>query len=322
MAVSLILIIAGLLLLAGGGECLLRGAVGLANRAKLSPAVIGLTVVAAGTSVPELAVSVIAATQGKVDITVGNVIGSNIFNVTFILGLAALIRPLSITGNTIKLEYPVLLVVTLLCVAISGHGSIERVDGVLFVLIYILFTAYSVSLVRNQMTLTEYQQLSAETREFTGASAASLRLFTSVGLLAVGVALLTLGAHMTVSGAADLGRLFGLSEAVIGLTIVAAGTGLPEVVTSLISSFRGRDDVAIGNVIGSNLFNILGILGLNAMIEPLPIAADIATRDAWWMFGATSLLLPVLITGRRISRGEGVGLLAVYTVYIVLLLYR
>jgi cation:H+ antiporter len=322
MLMSVALIVLGLVLLVGGGECLLRGAVGLATRARLTPAVIGLTVVAAGTSVPELAVSAIAAVQGKVDITVGNVVGSNIFNIAFILGLAALIRPLAITGNTIRLEYPVLAVVTLLCVAVCDHGAIHRIDGVLFLLIYVVFIAYMVSLVRRQLTADESQQLTAETREL-GADAAHMpRLVPSVGLLMGGVALLTGGAHATVTGASELGRLFGLSERVIGLTIVAAGTGLPEVVTSLVSSIRGRDDVAIGNVIGSNLFNVLGILGINALISPLPIAPEISGSDTWWMLAVTVLLFPLMFTGRRINRLEGAGLLAVYVVYTVLLLRR
>jgi cation:H+ antiporter len=179
-----------------------------------------------------------------------------------------------------------------------------------------------VSLVRKQMTPAESQQLAAETRELGAEPARAPGLLPSVGLLLAGVALLTGGAHATVTGAADLGRAFGLTERVIGLTIVAAGTGLPEVVTSLVSSIRGRDDVAIGNVIGSNLFNVLGILGINALISPLPIAPEIAAWDTWWMLGVTALLFPLMYTGRRISRLEGGVLLAVYGAYTALLLTR
>ncbi|HVK12325.1 MAG TPA: calcium/sodium antiporter [Gemmataceae bacterium] len=322
MLLSLGLVALGLVLLVFGGECLLRGAVGLATLARLTPAVIGLTVVAAGTSVPELAVSAVAAVQGKVDITVGNVVGSNIFNIAFILGLAALIRPLAITGNTIRLEYPVLAVVTLLCVAVCDHGAVYRLDGVLFLVVYALFTAYLVSLVRRQMTAGEAGQLAAETAELGAETARPPRPLASLGLVLGGVVLLTGGAHATVTGAVELGRLAGLSERVIGLTIVSIGTGLPEVVTSLVSSIRGRDDVAIGNVIGSNLFNILGILGINALVAPLPISPEIAGWDNWWMLGVTVLLFPLMFTGRRINRWEGLGLLAVYAAYMVLLLRR
>lgn len=297
MLFSLGLVVLGLILLVLGGECLLRGAVGLATLARLTPAVIGLTVVAAGTSVPELAVSAVPALQGKVDITVGNVVGSNIFNIAFILGLAALIRPLVIFGNTIKLEYPVLAIVTLLCVAVCDHGAVHRLDAVLFIVIYVVFIAYMVSLVRKQLTADESRQLTAETRELGAEVSRPPRLLPITVLIVGGIALLTGGAHATVTGAVELGRLLGLSERVIGLTIVAAGTGLPEVVTSLVSTILGRNDVAIGNVIGSNLFNILGILGINALITPLPIAPEIVDWDNWWMLGVTVLLFPLMYTG-------------------------
>jgi cation:H+ antiporter len=179
-----------------------------------------------------------------------------------------------------------------------------------------------VSLVRQQLTADESKQLAAETQELGAGTARPPRFLPSVGLVLGGVALLTGGAHATVTGAVELGRLVGLSERVIGLTIVAAGTGLPEVVTSLVSSIRGRDDVAIGNVIGSNLFNILGILGINGLIAPLPIAPEIAAWDNWWMLGVTALLFPLMYTGLRINRLEGGVLLAVYLVYMVLLLRR
>jgi cation:H+ antiporter len=272
--------------------------------------------------VPELAVSAVATFQGKPDITVGNVVGSNIFNITFILGLAALIRPLAITGNTIRLEYPVLAVVTLLCVAVCDHGAVHRLDAVLFLVIYVAFIAYMVSLVRKQLTADESKQVVAETQELTSEATSRSRPLRSVGFVMAGVVLLTGGAHVTVTGAVEIGRLFGLSERVIGLTIIAAGTGLPEVVTSLVSSIRGRDDIAIGNVIGSNLFNILGILGINGLIAPLPIAPEVAASDNWWMLGVTVLLFPLMYTGRRINRLEGGVLLVVYLVYMALLLRR
>ena len=322
MIMSIGLIALGLLLLVAGGEVLLRGAVGLATLARLTPAVIGLTVVAAGTSVPELAVSAAAAVQGKVDITVGNVVGSNIFNATFILGLAALIHPLVIGGNTVRLEYPVLLLVTLLCVAVGDHGTVSRLDAVLFLAVYVGFTAYLVTLVRQQVTAAEATQLAAEAKELGEVGARPPRLWVSLALVAAGVALLAGGADLTVRGAVEVGRALGLTERVIGLTIVAAGTGLPEVVTSVVAGVRGRDDIAIANVIGSNLFNILGILGINGLIAPVPFAPEIARSDNWWMLGVTALLFPLMFTGRRINRWEGVVLLAVYVAYLAILLGR
>jgi cation:H+ antiporter len=322
MVASIGLILLGLVLLVAGGELLLRGAVGLATLLHMTPAVIGLTVVAAGTSVPELAVSAVAAWQGSPDITVGNVVGSNIFNITFILGLAAVVRPLVITGNTIKLEYPVMALVTLMCVAVAEDGTISRLDATLFLAVYVGFTAYLVSLVRQQMSAAEVQEFKGEVKELAETDHRPPRAWLSLTFLAGGIALLGGGANATVAGAVELARFLGMTERVIGLTIVAAGTGLPEVVTSLVSSYRGRDDVAIGNVIGSNLFNILGILGLSALISPMPVDPGIVASDNWWMLGVTLLLFPVMFTGLRVNRVEGGLLLGVYGVYMTLLLAR
>ncbi len=324
MATSIGLVVVGIVLLVAGGELLLRGAVALATLARVTPAVIGLTVVAAGTSVPELAVSLLAAMKGSEAVAVGNIVGSNIFNLTFILGLAALIRPLAIGGNTIRIEYPVLALATLLCVVVAHDGLIGRNDGVLFLAIYVVFTAFLVTLVRRQMNAQEERGFQVEVEELTRAVPPSGRTagWASVLLVGVGVLLLVGGAHATVTGAIDLGRHWGLSERVIGLTIVAGGTGLPEVVTSLVSSIRGRDDVAIGNVIGSNLFNILGILGISGLVRPIAVPEGIIAADNYWMLGFTLLLFPVMFTGMRIGRREGTLLLAAYGLYLALLLGR
>jgi cation:H+ antiporter len=315
-------IIVGLLMLVAGGELLLRGAVGLATLARVTPAVIGLTVVAAGTSVPELAVSAIAAARGNTDITVANIVGSNIFNITLILGLAASIRPLAITGNTIGLEYPVLALVSLLYVVVSHDGSISRLDAILFLAIYVGFTWYLVALVRKQLNAQERQALGAEVKELAEPVRKGPRMGITLALVAGGIMLLIFGANATVVGAVQLGRIWGLSERVIGLTIISGGTGLPEVVTSLVSSYRGRDDVAIGNVIGSNLFNILGTLGLTGAIATVPVPHAMIVSDNWWMLGITLLLFPLIFTGRRIVRWEGVLLLATYGTYLTILLAR
>jgi cation:H+ antiporter len=316
MLLALGLIAAGMLLLVLGGEALLRGAVALATILKLTPAVIGLTVVAAGTSVPELAVSILAALRDSADLAVGNVVGSNIFNVTVIIGLSALIGPLAISGNTIKLEYPVLALVTLMLVAVAEDGVISRLEAVLFISVYVGFTAYLVSLVRHQMSAVEAQEYKSELKELQLPSADGPSLLLALLLVVGGAALLGGGAHLTVTGAISLAEMLGMSERVIGLTIVAAGTGLPEVVTSIVSSFRGRDDVAIANVIGSNLFNILGILGMSALVTPLTVAAGIVASDNWWMLGITLLLFPLMFTGMRVNRWEGGVLLTVYAFYL------
>ena len=318
MLISLALVAAGVLLLVAGGESLLRGAVGLATLLRLTPAIIGLTVVAAGTSVPELAVSAMAAWKGQADIAVANVIGSNIFNITVILGLCVLIRPLQITGNTIKLEYPVLALVSLLCLALAQDGSINALDAVLLLSIYVGFTAFMVSLVRGQVNAAEAAGLTEEVEALSASSPA--RPLLSVGLVVAGAALLAGGAQLTVTGAVGLARLLGWSERVIGLTIVSAGTGLPEVMASLVSSIRGRSDMAIGNVIGSNLFNILGALGICALFSPLPVEATLISFDGWWMLGLTLLLFPLMYTKLRIDRWEGGVLLVGYLSYLGLVL--
>lgn len=322
MLLALGLIAAGMVLLVLGGEALLRGAVGLATLLKLTPAIIGLTVVAAGTSVPELAVSILAALRGSADLAVGNVVGSNIFNITVIIGLSALIGPLAISGNTIKLEYPVLALVTLMLVAVAEDGLISRLEAILFISIYIGFTAYLVSLVRGQMNVQEVQEYRSELQELRLPSADGPSLLLALVLVVAGAALLGGGAHLTVLGAVSLAEMLGMSERVIGLTIVAVGTGLPEVVTSIVSSFRGRDDVAIANVLGSNLFNILGILGMSALVTPLSVADGIVASDNWWMLGVTLLLFPIMFTGLRVNRWEGCLLLSAYAVYLGWLLTR
>lgn len=320
MVTSILLIILGLLLLVAGGEILLRGAVTLALLLRLTPAIIGLTIVAFGTSVPELAVSAIAAARGYVDITVSNVVGSNIFNLTFLLGLTAIIRPLVISGNTIKLEYPVLVIVTLMSLAVSQDGTINWLDAMLFIVVYVGFTVYSVSLVRGKMSETEVGEYRAEVSDLSIDSSRNSTLWKSIGLVSGGIVLLGVGAQVTVGSAVDLARLIGLSERIIGLTIIAAGTGLPEIVTSIVSAVRGRDDVAIGNVIGSNLFNILGILGLSSLVTPLAVNRNILLSDNWWMLGLTLLIFPFMHTGSRINRLEGGLLFTAYIVYMVLLI--
>lgn len=314
MFTAVVLVLLGIALLVGGGESLLRGSVGLATLLRVTPAVIGLTVVAAGTSVPELAVSGIAAFQGNSEIAVANVVGSNIFNIALIVGLCALIRPFNIEGNTLRLEFPALMLATLLCVAVVQDLQISRWEAGLLLLCYVGFTTYVVRLVRRQLTSQESKSLESEVEELKPAE--KKPSIAVCGLLVIaGIILLGLGAHSTVTGASQLAKLWGWSDRLIGLTIVSAGTGLPEVVASLVSSLRGRSDIAIGNVIGSNLFNILNILGITGLVAPLPVASSIVTTDCWWMLGATVVLLPIMANGQRIYRWEGLALLAIYGVY-------
>jgi len=313
------LVILGLVLLVIGGEALLRGAVSLATLLKLTPAIIGLTVVAAGTSIPEMAVSVLAAADSKADISVGNVVGSNILNITCIIGICAVFMPIPIIGNTIKLEYPVLAIVTLLCLALAQDGQINRLDAILLMTVYLAFTVYLISLVRQQVSASEAVAFAEEVKDLSGNEKKPAWWSASL-LVLLGVLLLAGGAQATVTGAVELARLMGWSERLIGLTIVSVGTSLPEVVASALSLYRGRADVSVGNVIGSNLFNILMILGVSGFITPLPVQEAIYSSDCYWMLGVTLLLFPVMFTGRKISQLEGGILLIVYGTYLTLLI--
>ena len=317
MFVAVLLVVLGIGLLVVGGETLLRGSVGLATVLSLTPAVIGLTVVAAGTSIPELAVSGVAAIQGSPDIAVANVVGSNIFNITVIIGICAIVRPFPILGNTLRLEYPALAIITVLAVVLLQDRWVGRMDAILFVGLYVAFTAYLIRVVRRQMSTREEKRMDAEVSELE--SKQPSKAWLSILLVVVGIVLLGLGAQATVSGASQLARLWGWSERLIGLTIVSAGTGLPEVVASLVSSIRGRSDIAIGNVIGSNIFNLLIVLGFSGLLAPLPVLPGIASGDCWWMLGTTLVLLPIILNGKKVYRWEGFALLIIYGIYMIYL---
>ena len=312
-------VVLGLVLLVAGGEGLVRGASGLALAAKVSPAVVGLTIVAAGTSMPELVVSVQSALGGNVGIAVGNVVGSNIFNIGAILGLAALASPLRVMGNTVRMEWPVMMLAALGLFLLAQDGMMTRVEGSVLFAGMIGFIAYAVWLGRHSTTPEEAEGFEEMVTASFGATGTRALVYN---LLAVvfGVALLAGGSSLLVQGAVSIASALGVSDAIIGLTIVAAGTSTPELVTSLVASRRGRDDIAIANVVGSNIFNVLGILGVTAMVQPLAVPEVILARDLWWMLGASILLLPLMWSGMRVSRLEGGVLFGGFAVYIALLI--
>lgn len=313
----------GLVLLAGGGEALVRAATTLAEIAGVTPAVIALTVVAAGTSLPELVVSVVAAMEKQPDIAIGNVVGSNIFNVAAALGITAMVFPLPVHGNAVRLEWPVMFLASVMCLVVARDGVIGRLDGATAVVGLVAFIVYSVRIARRRITAPEAGQLEeqVEDRDIDApGSRATPRLIVPLMVLIVGVAALVVGGKLLVDGAVALARTAGMTERQIALTIVAGGTGAPELATSLMAAFRRRTDVAVANMIGSNIFNVLGILGVTAMITPIPVSPAIVASDMWWMIGTAALLLPVLWIGRVISRGEGALLVSAYVAYVVLLL--
>lgn len=306
---------AGLLLLTVGGESLVRGATRLARLAGLSTTLIGLTVVAMGTSLPELVVSLIAAARGTPDIAVGNVIGSNIANIGLILGLTALVFSLPVHGSAVRLEWPFMFAASWIAMLLARDGVFDRLEGGFFVVALGLFTIFMVYESRVGVGAEESGEIagSLERRTLRASDQPWVRA-TAACLLGAG--LLFLGGRFLVDGAVAIARYAGITERVIGLTLVAVGTSLPELATSVIAAYRGHTEVAVANVIGSNIYNILGILGVTALITPIPVQAAVIQVDLWWMLGVSFLLLPILWFRSNLSRIEGGILLLVYAIYI------
>ena len=305
--------------LVGGAELLVRGASRLALTAGVSPLVVGLTVVAFGTSAPELAVTVGAAYAGEVDVALGNVIGSNIFNLLFILGLSAAIAPLVVARQLIRLDIPLMIVASFGMAALALDGRLGRLDGLLLFAGILGYTGFQVWQSRREPAAPRALAEEAAQRPAAGSGG----MIANLGLMTLGLALLVLGARWLVDGAVAAAQVLGASELVIGLTIVAAGTSLPEVATSVLASIRGERDIAVGNIIGSNIFNVCAVLGAGALLAPagLPVPPGAATFDIPVMLAATVAILPILFTGYVIARWEGWLLLVYYvgyTVYLVL----
>ena len=317
---TLLFFLAGLAILVLGASVMVRGASKLALSFGISPLVVGLTVVAFGTSAPEVAVSVGAVLDGKTDIALGNVVGSNIFNVLFILGVSALITPLVVNLQLIRQEVPIMIGASLLLLALSLDGRLGLVDGALLLA---LMVAYTVFLVRQSRASGAAAQ--AEFTASLGKQRAGdwdARLPTQLLLIAAGLACLVLGSNWLVESAVVFAKALGVSDVVIGLTIVAAGTSLPEVATSITAALRGERDIAVGNVVGSNTFNILGCLGLSAMVggnAGLVVPASVLNFDLWVMIAVALACLPVFISGRQIARWEGGVFLAYYLAYVTYL---
>lgn len=315
---AIVLVLAGLLLLAVGGESLIRGASRLAAAARIAPVVIGLTVVAFGTSAPELAVSIQASLSGQSEVALGNVVGSNIFSVLFILGLSALIVPLTVTLRLLWWDVPLLIAASVALLLLGWDGMISRWDGLLLAGSIVVYTGWAVVEARRESSAVhhEYQQ------QFGGVPPGWKTVLWQAVWIAVGLGLLALGSRWLVRGAVQIARALGISELIIGLTIVAGGTSLPEVVASLVAGLRRQRDIAVGNVVGSNLFNILGVLGCSALVAPAGIAvpADALAFDIPVMIATAAACLPIFFTGHLIARWEGALFLAYYGVYLAHLL--
>mgnify|MGYP000338951891 CR=1 FL=1 len=317
---NIVWFVLGLILLVFGAQLLVRGASKLALSFGVSPLVAGLTIVAFGTSAPETAVSVQSAYGGQVDIALGNVVGSNIFNVLFILGVCALIAPLVVAPQIIRQEVPIMIGASLLLLALARDGGVSSMDGIL---LFGLVIAYTVFLIRQSRRETQATQ-DAYAHEMAKPLAAQWDRHWSVQLTLIvgGLVLLVLGARWLVAAAVTFARDLGVSEMVIGLTIVAAGTSLPEVATSVVATLRGERDIAIGNVVGSNTFNILAVLGVSSLVapQPLTVAPALLSFDIWVMIAVAVACLPIFFTGHRIARWEGALFLAYYTAYTAFLI--
>ena len=314
---DILMVVAGLILLVAGGEALVRGASTLATKAGLSPLVIGMVVVSAATSAPELAVTVGSVLDGEPDLAVGNVVGSNIVNILVILGISAIISPLVIKRQLIRFDIPVMVGLSLLLVLVSLDGRISVFDGML--LLAVLIFQIIMSIVIGRRTAGEPEEKPNE----LPLNSKPVSLWLAALLLAVGVGLLVLGAQLLVSGAVNIATGLGVSSLVIGLTVVALGTSLPELATSIIAIRRGERDMAVGNIVGSNLFNIGLVLGLPAIIfkDGIPVPSAAIALDLPLMLAAAVALLPIAFTGFIIARWEGVmfvALYAAYTLYLVL----
>jgi cation:H+ antiporter len=302
----------GLVLLFVGGEVLLRGAVGLALRLGISPMLIGLTIVAFATSMPELVVTLTAGLEGVPDVGVGNVVGSNIANILLILGVAALISPIATEPRQILRDSSAMILATAVFVVFAMMGTLIPLHGGIMLTLLLLYLWISY---RAERAGSGDRQAELAALEEAG-NAPCGTLVASV-LLVVGIAGLILGSNLLVDGAVDIARGLGVSETVIGLTLVAFGTSLPELATAIVAGIRGHTEVALGNVLGSNIFNILLIIGALAILTPVAVSPEILRFDMWIMVGVTLLVVPVMITGKRIGRWEGAGFVALYAAFIL-----
>jgi cation:H+ antiporter len=320
-ATTIVLFLIGFVLLIVGAEMLVRGSSRLATAMGISPLVVGLTVVAFGTSAPELAVSVQSAYGGQASLAIGNVVGSNILNVLLILGLAALILPLTISQQLIRLDVPLMIAASFALYYFARDGAISRVEGIILATAAILYTVFCVVQSRRESAAVkkeyaeEYMDQPAE-RHSRGYVPLQL------GLIVGGLGALLLGSNWLVSGAVEVAKLMGVSELVIGLTIIAVGTSMPEIATTVMASLRGEREIAVGNVVGSNLFNILMVLGLTGTVAPsgVPVPAAAIAFDIPVMIAVAVACLPVFFNGGRIHRWEGALFLGYYVAYTAYLL--
>jgi len=316
--------VAGLVLLVLGAEALVRGASRLASSLGVPPLVVGLTVVAYGTSTPEVAVSLQAALAGQADISLGNIVGSNIFNVLFILGLSAMIAPLVVSRKLVQIDVPLMVGVSALMLVMALDGRISRLDGAVLAALVLIYTAFLVRQARTERTASREAAAAAGGENAVPAPGPTARMWAvNLAYVAAGLGLLVLGSAWFVESSMAIARMMGVSELVIGLTIVAAGTSMPEVATSIIATVRGERDIAVGNVVGSNIYNILAVLGFAALLSPAGVGVAPAALDfdIPVMLAAAVACLPIFFTGHLIARWEGWLFFGYYVAYTLFLIF-
>lgn len=305
---TFLLLLLGLATLIVGGELLVRGSVHIAHRFNLSSLVIGMTVVSFGTSAPELIVSIKAALAGNSDIAMGNVIGSNIANIALVLGLTVIIFPMIVDRNTKVIDYPMMIFSSILFFLFAMDGEIQRWEGLVLFLFLVGFTYYIINKSRKNVKTVE--------EAVTGDTHFGISILYLVG----GLIGLYFGAEWLLDGAVTIAKDFGMEERVIGITIVAFGTSVPELVTSCVAAFKKESDISIGNLIGSNIFNIMSVIGISAFITPISVSDSILSTDMVWMLAIALVLLPMIVFGAKLGRVKGMILFGLYVTYIFTLL--
>ncbi|MBQ8826875.1 MAG: calcium/sodium antiporter [Oscillospiraceae bacterium] len=310
--IQILLLIAGFALLIKGADWFVDGASGIADRFGIPQIVIGLTIVAFGTSAPEAAVSITAALNDSAGLAVGNVVGSNILNILIILGLTALITPVAVQNSTLKYEIPFVIIITIVLGILGAiGGNLNIVDSIILLALFVLFFVYLIRISKSGQP----DMAPAE----SGENAQKKNIFWLILLTIIGIVMIVIGSDVTVDAASAIATRFGMSERLIGLTIVALGTSLPELVTSVLAAKKGNADIAIGNIVGSNIFNILFILGVTALITTVPYAANFIIDTVVAVFAAVVLLLCVINKDRKLKRPAGAIMLGLYAVYFVYL---
>ncbi|ODN30721.1 calcium/sodium antiporter [Fervidobacterium thailandense] len=313
MALSLLLLIFGFVLVSYGADKLVEGASSLAKRLRVSDLLIGLTIVSFGTSAPELAVNIVSSLKGSSEISLGNVVGSNIFNLLGVVGTSALIKPVIVKHSTLRKEIPLSLIAALSLLALGSKSTsiITRGDGVVLLLFFVIFLSYVLEMAKKDREMFDELAVTKES---------NIPVWLSIIYIIGGLVGLSLGGRWIVNGAVEIARAFKVSEKFIGLTIVAIGTSIPELATSLVASIKGNDEIALGNAVGSNIFNIFFILGISALISPIQYNSAL-NADLWFLVAVTSVLI-IFSKDLRIQRLEGLGMIIGYIGYTVFLFIR